>query len=61
MHNQIQAEYKEITKHSVFTSIRKFPGTLHPVLEQTFLHLLFMCNTTHAGYIQIAGLEINYL
>ena len=32
-----------------------------PVLEKTYLHLLFMCSTAHARYIQIAGLEINYL
>ena len=32
-----------------------------PVLDQTYLHLLFICSTAHASYIQIAGLEMNYL
>ena len=37
------------------------PYPVCPILEQSYLHLLFMCNTAHARYIQIAGLEINYL
>ena len=37
------------------------PFIVSPVLDQTYLHLLFMCSTAHASYIQIAGLEMNYL
>ena len=37
------------------------PFIVSPVLKQTYLHLLFMCGTAHANYIQIAGLEMNYL
>ena len=37
------------------------PLTVSPVLDQTYLHLLFMCITAHASYIQIAGPEANYL
>ena len=37
------------------------PYTVFPVLEQTYLHLLFMCSTVHARYIQIAGLKMNYV
>ena len=37
------------------------PLVVSPVLGQTYLHSLFMCSTAHASYIQIAGLEINYL
>ena len=37
------------------------PLVVSPVLDQTYLHSLFMCSTAHVSYIQIAGLEINYL
>ena len=37
------------------------PLVVSPVLDQTYLHSLFICSTVHASYIQIAGLEINYL
>ena len=32
-----------------------------PVLDQTYLHSLFMYITAHASYIQLAGLEVSYL
>ena len=37
------------------------PFIVSTVLDQTYLHLLFMCSTAHASFIQIAGLEMNYL
>ena len=37
------------------------PLVVSPVLDQTYFHPLFMCSIAHASYIQIAGLEINYL
>ena len=37
------------------------PLVVSPVLDQTYLHSLFMCSTAHASYIQLAGLGMNYL
>ena len=37
------------------------PYPVCPVLEQTYLHSTFMCSTSHASYIQLAGLVMNYL